>query len=214
MTGHVAVITTLLGGWTLGGGEATTDIRPVTVDCKEYTVTARGTKGMFCTIPATYPEGVPHWDGFVFTVTRDGKDIGCVTGQYTGFKCYEDKPEDIVRRVLDSKARERVNSIWREATNLAAYSHPELLAAALKGIEGMQTNRGLYGRGGKLVRIVDGADIPSIASNLAVKGEVCNVMGHQWASVYKVEMLYDPSHIATRKCALCGKTETKRASWE
>jgi len=52
-----------------------TDIHPVIVDGSEYLVTAKGALGRFFTRPATYPEGVPHWDGFVFTVTLDGPAI-------------------------------------------------------------------------------------------------------------------------------------------
>ena len=58
----------------------------------------------FCTIPATYPAGCPHYAArvSVFEV-KDGKKVPVCEpfdGTYTGGKCYEDRPADVVAQAL------------------------------------------------------------------------------------------------------------------
>lgn len=58
----------------------------------------------FCTVPATYPAGCPHYAAKVaiFEV-KDGKKVPVCApfdGTYTGGKCYEDNPVDLVARAL------------------------------------------------------------------------------------------------------------------
>ena len=61
----------------------------------------------FCTIPATYPAGCPHYAAriAVFEVTGGNKVPVCepFDGTYTGGECYEDRPADIVARALKEK---------------------------------------------------------------------------------------------------------------
>lgn len=59
---------------------------------------------VFCTIPATYPAGCPHYAArvSVFEV-KDGEKVPVCEpfdGTYTGGRCYEDKPADIVAWAL------------------------------------------------------------------------------------------------------------------
>ena len=54
-------------------------------------------------------------------------------------------------------------------------------------------------------------DITNLIKNLAESGDVCAVVGHKWDSVPHVTLEYrsDGNYPEHRKCATCGKSETK-----
>ena len=58
----------------------------------------------YCTIPATYPAGCPHYAAKieVWRVAGPDKALVCPVwdGTYTGGKCYEDRPADLVSEAL------------------------------------------------------------------------------------------------------------------
>lgn len=64
--------------------------------------------------PATISEGVPHYDAeiSVHLVGTTNNTLLCQPfhGYYTGGKCWEDKPEDLIRRALQARTDEKGSS--------------------------------------------------------------------------------------------------------
>jgi len=60
-------------------------------------------------------------------------------------------------------------------------------------------------------RLREQGDMTNLVKKLIESGDVCAVIGHKWESIPHVTSEYrqDGDYPAHRKCALCGKTETK-----
>ncbi|MFA6271416.1 MAG: hypothetical protein WC657_09520 [Candidatus Paceibacterota bacterium] len=60
-------------------------------------------------------------------------------------------------------------------------------------------------------------DITNLVKKLIETGDVCAAVGHKWGSIPHVTLEYRPDgdYPAHRKCALCGKVETKEpGAWK
>jgi hypothetical protein len=67
----------------------------------------------------------------------------------------------------------------------------------------------------KLLR--EQGDMTNLVKKLVKSGDVCAVVGHKWESTPHVTLEYRPDgdYPAHRKCALCGKVETKEpGAWK
>ena len=78
---------------------------------------------------------------------------------------------------------------------------------------------------GRAVLSVDGVvkqlreqgDLTNLITKLVASGDVCAVVGHKWESSPHVTLEYRPDgeYPEHRKCALCGKVETKEpGAWK
>ena len=70
---------------------------------------------------------------------------------------------------------------------------------------------------GVVKQLREQGDIAKLVKTLVESGDVCAVVGHKWESSPHVTLEYRPDgdYPAHRKCALCGKTETKEpGAWK
>ena len=64
---------------------------------------------------------------------------------------------------------------------------------------------------GVVKQLREQGDMTNLVKKLVASGDVCAVVGHKWESTPHVTLEYRPDgdYPAHRKCALCGKVETK-----
>ena len=65
---------------------------------------------------------------------------------------------------------------------------------------------------GVVKQLREQGDMTNLVKKLVESGDVCAVVGHKWESTPHVTLEYRPDgdYPAHRKCALCGKVETKQ----
>jgi len=70
---------------------------------------------------------------------------------------------------------------------------------------------------GVVKQLREQGDMTNLVKKLVGSGDVCAVVGHKWDNIPHVTLEYRPDgdYPAHRKCALCGKTETKEpGAWK
>jgi hypothetical protein len=88
-------------GWWLGQEPQHAE-KQVAVGGTNYTV--KYEYGGFCSVPATYPPGAPHY-GAVVSVWRGGRQVGTnILGTYVPGGCFEDVPSEWVAKALAAEA--------------------------------------------------------------------------------------------------------------
>jgi hypothetical protein len=72
-------------------------------------------------------------------------------------------------------------------------------------------NRAVLSVDGVVKQLREQGDMTNLVKKLVASGDVCAVVGHKWESTPHVTLEYRPDgdYPAHRKCALCGKVETK-----
>jgi hypothetical protein len=72
--------------------------------------------------------------------------------------------------------------------------------------------RAVWSVDGMVKQLREQGDMTNLVQKLVASGDVCAVVGHRWESIPHVTLEYRPDgdYPAQRKCALCGKVETKR----
>ena len=70
---------------------------------------------------------------------------------------------------------------------------------------------------GVVKQLREQGDLTNLITKLVASGDVCAVVGHHWKSIPHVTLEYRPDgeYPEHRKCALCGKVETKEpVAWK
>lgn len=70
---------------------------------------------------------------------------------------------------------------------------------------------------GVVKQLCEQGDMTNLVKHLVASGYVCAVVGHKWESIPHVMLEYRPDgdYPQHRKCALCGKVETKEpGAWK
>ena len=70
---------------------------------------------------------------------------------------------------------------------------------------------------GVVKQLHEQGDLTNLITKLVASGDVCAVVGHHWKSIPHVTLEYRPDggYPEHRKCALCGKVETKEpGAWK
>lgn len=116
--------------------------------------------------------------------------IATFDGQYTGGKCFEDRPEYLVARALESEKGAKRNVVpWAEPkTNILIVN--ELYTNALVPLS-VESDASFYKR-------------------KAADGTICSALGHVWKNTPDLFLINRPYQLESRTCALCGKVETRK----
>jgi len=104
-----------------------------------------------------------------------------------------------------------------KGTSAAMIAEPITNKLVLYPYTNTVASRSVLSVDGVVKQLREQGDMTNLVKNLIESGDVCAVVGHKWERIPHVTLEYRPDgdYPAHRKCALCGKTETKEpGAWK